>query len=316
MRRILVPLDGSCFGEAALPLAAATARRDGTGLELVTVHGAFPYPDVALDAAVELDRTLRARETAYLEDVAERVRRGFEIPVTSTVLDGPTVPAILQYTRAHPPGLIVMSTHGRTGASRYFLGSTADRLVRELHCPFLLVRPGARPAEVEQPAVARQVLVALDGSAAAETVIEEVVRFFSPTTTAILLFRVVVPIEVFPVGLPIPFPPVHPEVLEDQVADARQYLHAVAARLRQRGWRVHPEVVVEGSPGAALVAYAERQHCDLIALATRGLGGVKRALFGSVADKVIRGAATPVLVVNPPSVVGTMKATAAMEAQR
>ena len=48
--------------------------------------------------------------------------------------------------------------------------------------------------------------------------------------------------------------------------------------------------------------YAESHHCDAIALATRGLGGVQRVLFGSVADKVIRGAATPVLVVNPPAV--------------
>jgi hypothetical protein len=48
-----------------------------------------------------------------------------------------------------------------------------------------------------------------------------------------------------------------------------------------------------------VLSYAEANECDLIALATRGRGGVQRLFLGSVADKVIRGAATPVLVVNP-----------------
>ena len=49
------------------------------------------------------------------------------------------------------------------------------------------------------------------------------------------------------------------------------------------------------------MSYAEAHQCDLIAMATRGRGGVQRLFLGSVADKVIRGAAIPVLVVNPPA---------------
>jgi nucleotide-binding universal stress UspA family protein len=300
MRRILVPLDGSGFGEIALPVAAAMAQRSDSELELVTVHTSVPHLDLSRGTEAAVDAGLRAREEAYLKGVAEQVRRRFEISVTATVLDGPTVSAIVRHTLTDPPRLIVMSTHGRAGASRFFLGSAADRLVRELHCPFLLVRPGARLTKDELPEAAH-VLVPLDGSQLAESVIDEVARFFPPAMTAIHLLRVVVPIDLIPVALPVPLPPVSPEILDSQLAAARQYLDAVAPKLRRHGWTVHLEVVVDRSPSGAVLRYAEGHHCDAIALATRGLGGVPRLLFGSVADKVVRGAATPVLVVNPPA---------------
>ncbi len=299
MPRVLVPLDGSGFGEVALPLATAIAHRSGSDLVLVTVHTSIPHLDVSRAAAAAVDAGLRAREEAYLQDVAEQVRRRFEISVISIVLDGAIVPAIVEHTLAHPPQLIVMSTHGRAGASRFFLGSAADRLLRELHCPFLLVRPGTRLTKGELPA-APQVLVPLDGSQLAESVIDEVARFFPPAMSAIHLVRVVVPIDIVPISLPVPLPPVSPELMDCQLAAARQYLDTVVLKLRQQhGWRVQGEVVVDRSPSAAVLEYAEKHHCDAIALATRGRGGVRRVLFGSVADKVIRGSATPVLVVNP-----------------
>jgi len=300
MRRILVPLDGSGFGEIALPVAAAIAQRSGSELELVMVHTSVPHLDLSRATEAEIDAALRGREGAYLKDVAEQVRRRLEISVTPTVLDGATVSAIVKHVVADPPQLIVMSTHGRAGASRFFLGSVADRLVRELHYPFLLVRPGTRLTKDELPETAH-VLVPLDGSQLAESVIDEVARVFPPATTAIHLVRVVVPIDLLPVGVPVPPPPVSPEIMDSQLASARQYLDAVVPKLRRHGWTVHQEVVVDRSPSAAVLGYAEGHHCDAIALATRGRGGVQRVLFGSVADKVIRGAATPVLVVNPPA---------------
>jgi nucleotide-binding universal stress UspA family protein len=300
MGRILVPLDGSGFGEIALPVAAAIAQRSGSELELVMAHTSVPHLDLSGGTEAEIDAALRGREGAYLKDVAEQVRRRFEISVTTSVLDGATVNAIVKHVVADPPQLIVMSTHGRAGASRFFLGSAADRLVRELHCPFLLVRLGTRLTKGELPEAAH-VLVPLDGSQLAESVIDEMGRFFPPAMTAIHLVRVVVPIDFIPVSLPVPLPPVSPELLDSQLAAARQYLDAVVPKLRQHGWTVHQEIVVDRSPSAAVLGYAESHHCDAIALATRGLGGVQRVLFGSVADKVIRGAATPVLVVNPPA---------------
>ena len=88
-------------------------------------------------------------------------------------------------------------------------------------------------------------------------------------------------------------------MIEVRRAVARTYLEGRAWKLRRAGWRVEYEVVTEWNTAAAVLNCVEARHCDLIAMATRGRGGVQRLFLGSVADKVIRGAATPVLVLNP-----------------
>jgi nucleotide-binding universal stress UspA family protein len=314
MRHFLVPLDGSGFGETALALAAALAERKGRALELLTVRPSTAHPDISATMSVEIEKWSRTHARAYLESMAEQARRGFNIELRTTVLEGGAATAIAEYALANPPELIVMSTHGRSGASRLFLGSVADRLVRELHCPIILVRPSTSPAEVELPAAAR-VLVPLDGSPLAESVLDEVERLFSPGLTTLHLVRVVEPVAAFPIGAPMPLPPMEPELIVVRWAAAREYLEGMAWKLRQAGWRVEYEIVTEWHPATVVLRYAEAHECDLIAIATRGRGGVQRLFLGSVTDKVIRGAVTPVLVVNPAAgafsrVVGERSATA------
>lgn len=298
MRHLLVPLDGSGFGEAALALAAAIAEREGHPLEIVIVGPSTAHPDISTTMSAEADTRFRTSAHAYLDRVAEQVRRRFDIEIRTTVLAGEVALALAEHALADPPDLIVMSTHGRSGPSRLFLGSVADRLVRELHYPLILVRPATPPVEVKLPAAAR-VLVPLDGSPLAESVLDEVERLFSPRLATLRLVRAVDPVAAFPINAPMPMPPVEPELIEMRRAAARSYLDGVAWKLRQRGWRVESEVVTEWSPSAAVLSDADAHKCDLIAIATRGLGGVARLFLGSVADKVIRAAPTPVLVVNP-----------------
>ena len=298
MRQVLVPLDGSSFGEAALPIAMAVADRNGSKLELVTVHASVTHPDIPATMTAEIEATSRARAHTYLEGLAEQLRHRFGIAVGVTSLDGEIASAIAEHAMADPPELIVMSTHGRTGPSRLLLGNVADRLVRELHCPFILVHPAMSLANGELPAEAR-VLVPLDGSSLAESVVDEVARLFSPSLATLHLVRVVAPVEVIPMAAPMALPAIAPDLMEARLASARAYLESTALKLRKTGWHVEHEVVTEWTPSIGVLSCAGAHECDLIAIATRGLGGVQRMLLGSVADKVIRGAAMPVLVVNP-----------------
>ncbi|HEX3233981.1 MAG TPA: universal stress protein [Gemmatimonadales bacterium] len=298
MRHLLVPLDGSGFGESALWLAAAIARRKGTKLELVTVHPAAVNPDISASVMAEIEAMSRAYTRTYLEGLAKQVHGRFHIEVSTTVPEGAAATTIVEHAQADPPELIVMTTHGRSGPSRHFLGSVADRLLRELHCPFLLVRPATKAVTSELPSAVR-VLVPLDGSALAESVIDEVARLFSPSQVVLHLVRVVAPAEVFPIGAPMPLPPAGRNLTEVRLASAQRYLEGTAWTLRKAGWHVEHEVVTAWTPSAVILSSAEAHRCDLIAMATRGLGGIKRMFLGSVADKVIRGATTPVLVVNP-----------------
>jgi nucleotide-binding universal stress UspA family protein len=296
MRRILVPLDGSGIGEAALTLAGGIAARIGGELELVTVNGPVAHPDIGAAIAAESEATRAAGARAYLEERAAELRRRFGITVGTAVLDGAAAGAIAEHVRREAVELIVMSTHGRSGPSRLLLGSVADELLHEVHCPILLVRAPLTPAEI--PAEPR-VLVPLDGSTLAESVVDEVGRLLPAELTTLHLLRVVAPAEVFPVGAPMPLPATEPNDMEARLAAAARYLESTAAKLRAAGWRVEREVAMGWNPAAAALRSAETSRCDLIAIATRGLGGVQRMLLGSVADKVLRRAAVPVLVLNP-----------------
>jgi nucleotide-binding universal stress UspA family protein len=298
MRHLLVPLDGSGFGESALRLAGAIAARTGRDLELVTVNTPAAHPDISPALAAEIEATCGTPARAYLESQAEEMRRRFGVAVRTAVLDGDVPGAVATHVRASPPELIVMSTHGRSGPSRFFLGSVADRLLRELHCPFILVRPATGFARGELPDAAR-VLVPLDGSPLAESVIDQVAGLCRSDSAELHLLRIVAPAEVLPIGAPMPLPPSQPNLMEARIAAAKAYLERTASRLRDAGWRVEHEVVVGWSPAAEVLRLAEEHRCDLIAIATRGRDGVQRLLLGSVADKVIRGATRPVLAVNP-----------------
>src|SRR5262249_23580131 len=138
------PLDGSRFGEHALPLALSIARRAGAGLRLVHVHSpvdAVYAPDgIFFDSG--LDAQLKQRHQVYLDDIVKHLTRVSPVPVTPILLEGQEVAASLR-AAATSMGvdLVVMTTHGRGPLGRLWLGSVADQLVRDLPMPLLLVRP-------------------------------------------------------------------------------------------------------------------------------------------------------------------------------
>jgi nucleotide-binding universal stress UspA family protein len=87
--------------------------------------------------------------------------------------------------------------------------------------------------------------------------------------------------------------------LEKRKAEAQAYLDRVAERLRAKGFRIQTHIVVGKSAAAAVLDVVRSQNIDLVAIATHGRSGFKRLLLGSVADKIVRGTLTPVLVYRP-----------------
>jgi nucleotide-binding universal stress UspA family protein len=80
---------------------------------------------------------------------------------------------------------------------------------------------------------------------------------------------------------------------------AEEYLDQRAEQLRQRSLNAHTRVVSHRRPATAILDDASTHGVELIALATHGRGGLKRLLVGSVADKLLRGSTTAVLVYRP-----------------
>ena len=303
---IVVPLDGSPFGERALPVAVALARRTDAVLDLVHVR----EPEVRASGAP-------ARDTRFDDEAEERVRvrvssladtltHDASLATRAVFLYGEIAAAVQAYVAERAADLVVMTTHGRGGISRTRLGSVADALVRRATAPVLLIRPdtegtAAVPSVAHEP-LFRRVLVPLDGSPRAEEVLTQAATLGTPDATEYLLLSVVVPRAALG-----PAPEVGVMMdradlaghLEHEQARAGAYLARVAESLREIGARVTTHTRVNGHAGRAILDFAGERDVDLIVLSARVRSAAERLLIGSVADKVVRGAAVTVLLCGP-----------------
>jgi nucleotide-binding universal stress UspA family protein len=298
IRSILVPLDGSPFAEHALPYALAVARRAGARVEVAHAH---PPPDPARPdwprpPPERSDPESLAGRRAYLDGVARRLTAA-GAAASAALLEGPTALALCRRAEEGGADLVVMTTHGRGPLSRLWLGGVADALLRHLTTPLLLVRPCGLPTDLTAEPPLRRALVALDGSANAEAALGPALELGAALGADFTLLRVVPPPPVL--GWEVPGYPAQEEA--DRLAArrreaARNYLEGVAAQVRAAGARAHGVAVVHQSAADAILGAASAGDVDWVALGTRGRGGVARWLLGSVADRVVRGAAVPVLV--------------------
>lgn len=291
---VMVPLDGSPLAEAALPLGASVARQAGAGLRLVMVHSA---PMVGGDGMAALLVALQEQAHAYLRSAASRVDPGGSLPTEVEVLQGPAGATLAAAAEASRADLVVMATHGRGPVNRMWLGSVADYLLRHLHVPMLVVRPPEEGAPAG-PVALQRVLVPLDPSTTSELVFDPVFAVCRAGVEITLLHVVEPVIGAAEPALPAPLP-MDPALLGDLRRLAQERLDRVAERLRERGAQVRTRLLTGLGPAAQILEEAGRGAYDLIAMTTQGQGGLRRFLLGSVADKVIRGAACPVLLQRP-----------------
>lgn len=303
LNAILVPLDGSRFAEAALPCARRLAEASGGVLQLALAHHALPAWNPAItfpDGGATIEQQTRAREAAYLAGLAGRLSADLGRAVPHALLDGPPGEVIVRHAAQGAAGMIVMATHGRGPASRFWLGSTTDYVLRHGGVPVLAVRPPEGDGEAPS-AEFRRLLVPVDESPLSRAVLGPAAELARLTGAAIILLTVVEPV----IGImdpAMPFPAaMDPEAEAARETAAKAALEDIAAALRATGLVVHVRVAVALGVGATILELADREQADLIAMSTHGQGGVRRALLGSVTDKVIRGASQPVLAWRPPS---------------
>jgi nucleotide-binding universal stress UspA family protein len=141
-KKILVPLDGSPLAEAVLPYVRRMAQDDGAEVELLNVT-MLPIPAYPVDAPLDFDRVIKQQHEAsaqYLKRIVEDMGQG-GIKVTPLIGEGPVAEEILAYAESTGADLIAMSTHGRSGISRWLMGSVADKVLHGARVPVLLIRP-------------------------------------------------------------------------------------------------------------------------------------------------------------------------------
>jgi nucleotide-binding universal stress UspA family protein len=305
-RAILVPLDGSALGEHALPLAIGVARRAGARLCLARVYGRAHAPDLEADAA---ELAERQHALCALEALARQARAASGQAIEVALLDDEAgdgeagAPAsriagkLHSYAAATGIDLVVMTTHGRGGLSRLWLGSVVDSLLHQASLPILLTRPEVCATSRAPGEPFSEILIPLDGSPLAEHAIAPALALGSPEHTSYTVLQIVSPllaehtVPPYSAGLPAA------EYAQLEGA-ARAYLSALAARLRDHAARVRIELAV-AEPAEAILRFAAEHRVDLIAMATHGYSVLARTVLGSVADRVARAADVPVLVYRP-----------------
>ena len=307
IRSILVPLDGSTFGEHALPLAMSMARRLDATLNLIHVHSLLDATYAELQVFDNtLDQELRGKEREYLHAIQKQVQDRLSIPVTIRNVDGEIASVIREQADSLRANWVVMTTHARGPIGRFWLGSVTDELVRSLSISLVAVHPQDHPPDLAKEQAIQHMLIPLDGTPLAEQILEPALTLGKAMNADYTLLRVVTP--VYPVTLPAEpavfgsvatdimdrVEKMHPELRKE----ATEYLDKIAQRLRSENLKVHTRVVVEEQPGVAILDSA-KAPVDMIAIETHGRGGLSRLLLGSVADKVIRGSKLPILVHKP-----------------
>jgi universal stress protein E len=289
LKRIIVGHDLRTGGETAVKSAALLAKRFSAELRLVHVVEPLPsyqkisHPltfsrtieEISQKAGGKLQALVAGSELAGLK-VEYEVRRG-----------KPFVELIIA-RRAWQADLIVVGATSRQ--EERLLGSTSERVLRKSLVPVLIVKKALR-------AEPKTLLVPTDFSSCAKKAAEEALTLAKAFSSRILFLHVV---DFYPsyaiaytddIGVSVPLPPPTPQELEHSW---QEFTDGMALEDVDR-----EKLALEGEPAAEILHQAEIHQADLIVMGTHGRTGLEHMLVGSVAEKVVRQSAAPVLTIRP-----------------
>ncbi len=307
-KKMLVPLDGSELAEVVFPYIRELAGRMDTDIVLFLVSSPSAH------AFVPMQKAYIERTAEVVESQVSEVQKSLgvkpapkPVKVKGELAVGYAAEEILRYAEEHSIDLVLMATHGHSGLKRWNIGSVAGKIMSASKIPVLLVR-----AEVPEEATAEKwpiktVLVPLDGSELAESVLPHVKALGKQRGSKpvdVVLLRVCEPPTIPSYygpelsGVPLDWGKyVEQEMVRDK-GKAKEYLAELEKRFKDKGISVRSEVI-QGKPDDEIVEYANEHHFSLIVMATHGRSGLSRLVYGSVAANLLHGVSSPIFIVTP-----------------
>jgi nucleotide-binding universal stress UspA family protein len=291
-RKLFVAIDFSPNSDEAL--RQAHDRALSTGAQLAVCHivpnelrSNLLFPDISRITALKFPLEMKQIAEAAAARVAEitgRTEGEFELIVD----DGTPQALILNRAEEWLADLIIVGSHGQTSAADALLGSVTDSVIRHAHCPVLIVRPGKRTGRIVAGTdFSDPVLPALraagdeaERTGAELTVVHSLDMVWSLAAYPALAFG----------GAPFN---ISAEQIKELELVATQRLEESLKQLNVSG----DTLVTTGPAGRALIDIASERKADLIVVGTIGRTGLRRALLGSVAETVAKGAPCSVLIV-------------------
>lgn len=288
LQRIIVPLDGTPFAEAALTPACTLARAFGSAVLVVRAYNPAGLPRmIAPDAELETEEVDEA--DAYLCAAVERLRAAGFTAERMLYLAEPGT-AIANVAALDDADLIVMTTHPRWRIDVLDNRSTTLRVLADSRVPILAWKLGSQPADASVPDTVTQplpflgpespIIVPLDGSPFSETALARAQELAAAFGTYLVLVRAVVGNE---------------DVNED-VNEAERYVERVLSNLERMGVNATVEVEV-GSVVRVVDAAQRRRNAGLVVMASHGKTATPTTFLGSTAAQLLEELTIPALVV-------------------
>lgn len=301
MKTILIPLDGSQLAEEALDRGLDSVSKEST--ELVLFHAVDLNPMYAssgrlpMQTFLAIEQEEHLRHQNYLADTANKLaERGYT--VRCQITSGDPVREILTAADSLPADTIVLTSHGRTGLSRFLVGGVAEGVLRRAKCPVVLQPSSVKLAETgsveKEPSAPRKLLLPLDGSELSERTLAQLITEYHGEPVEVLLLHCIDINDLVLLSATLPSQTV--ELMETEYERWDSYLGEKVAELKEHGFSATCSVV-QGRPVEQILQAAVREKVDLIVLASRGRSGLARLMLGSVAEGIARQARHPVMIV-------------------
>ncbi|MGZ8531534.1 MAG: universal stress protein, partial [Candidatus Binatia bacterium] len=271
--KILVPLDGSKTAEKVLPYARHLAGKFKIPVELLAVLDiAEMATHISAERARHLDTMIEdgmRASTTYLRGIATTFPEG---NVTCTVEKDRAEEAIIGNAGADGGTLIAMATHGRSGMDRFLLGSVAEKVLRGSANPLVLVR-AKEEAKTSGEAPFKSIIVPLDGSELAESVIPLAVTMAQKLDLEVVLFRAYhMPYNAY--GGDDGYMVNYDELIDSVRDEAKEYLDKKVAEVTKHGVAKVSVLSKEGFAGDEIIALGHKTPDGLIAMCSHGRSGV------------------------------------------
>jgi nucleotide-binding universal stress UspA family protein len=274
-KKVVVPLDGSPLAEVALPYAEEITGKMGSEIILLTVL-ASEEPEEYQNHYAYSTKIVKFTQRQVEKYLSNRKIKSIEVGTVTRV--GNPAEGILDYIEKCNSTILVMATHGRSGIGRWAVGSVTDKIVRStILQPLLLIRAKGAHPDVRAKRIFKKTLVPLDGSTRGEAVIPSIIEIARNLQMELILLRVV------------------PKNNQSNNG-AESYIKDWCRQLKEKGVLARYEVRV-GNPADQIIDLADEFATDLVAMSTRGQTATSIWPLGSVAQKVLLGGNTPLLLI-------------------
>lgn len=296
-KKILVPLDGSQLAERALMPALALAKaHDGEVLLLRVPVFANEYVTTAAGLGFTIEKEhSQKRETCtnYLRAIRQ-THVEFDTPIRYKMVDGDPASVIVDQVHEEDIDLIVMTTHGHTGFTRWMFGSVTERVLRAAPCPVLAFRDEITPTKI---------LIPLDGSPLAEQSIRPALSIARCFESEVALLQVQVP-----------FLDLDQEQQDEVLGEKQEWMFTTTEAMHRTALNyleglqkqfATPDVplryaVTSNLAADGILIFAEKYEFNLIVMTTHGFTGLGRWDYGSTTSKVMRDAHQAMLIIPAP----------------